>query len=208
MAAEITVGYFLEDIGQAAFVRALVERVAQEMGLHPRALQHDPRSTTGGKGKAITELRKFLRDVQHERESGFDLLVIAIDGNCQGHLEKRNQLQAIVTQSGYGGAVAYAVPDPHIERWYLEDAAALTRAIGIPIKPAAPRYKCERGRYKDALRAALRQAGIAPPLGGIEYASDIAQALDFYTVGKADAGFKHFEDDVRGVLMRLGSPMP
>ncbi len=33
--AEITVGYFLEDIGQERFLIALVERVAKEKGVPP-----------------------------------------------------------------------------------------------------------------------------------------------------------------------------
>ncbi|MBN1875634.1 MAG: DUF4276 family protein [Anaerolineae bacterium] len=203
---KLTIGYFLEDVGQEAFLQALVERVAQDVGINKKELHHDPRNTTGGKGRVITELRKFLRDVQHSRASDFDVLVIAIDGNCQGYLEKRNELHDIVERSGYRSAVVYAVPDPHIERWYLEDVAALTQAIGADIKPDTPRYKCERGRYKNALREALKQAGIVPPLGGIEYAADIAQALDLYTVGKADAGFKHFEDELRSVITVLRRP--
>ncbi|HOT90369.1 MAG TPA: hypothetical protein PLJ78_00365 [Anaerolineae bacterium] len=201
--AEITVGYFLEDMGQEAFLQALVVRIAQDVGIDKKKLRHDSRSTTGGKGRAITELRRFLRDVQASRTTSFDVLVIAIDGNCQGYLGKRNELQDIVERSGYNGAVVYAIPDPHIERWYLEDAAALAQAIGANIKPDTPRYKCERGRYKNALREALKQAGVLPPLGGIEYAADIAQALDFYTIGKADAGFKHFEEELRGCLTTL-----
>ena len=204
LVAEITVGYFLEDIGQAAFVQALVERVAQEVDIHKRVLNHDPRSVTGGKGRAVTELKRFLRDVQKDNASPFDILVIAIDGNCQGHLEKRKQLSDTVKQLKYEGDVVYAIPDPHIERWYLEDASALARAVKANIQPDPPRYKCERGRYKDALREALRQAGIMPPLGGIEYASDIAQALDFYSLGQVDAGFKHFGDELRSVLMQRG----
>jgi len=201
--AEITVGYFLEDVGQEAFLQALVARIAQDVGIDKKQLRHDSRSTTGGKGRAITELRKFLRDVQGSRTSSFNVLVIAIDGNCQGYLEKRNELQDIVERSDYGGAVVYAIPDPHIERWYLEDATALTQAIGVNIKPDTPRYKCERERYKNALREALKQAGVLPPLGGIEYAADIARTLDFYTIGKADTSFKHFEDELRSCLTTL-----
>lgn len=69
--AEITIGYFLEDVGQEKFIQALIERVAQEVGLANDLLHHDPRNATGGKGKAVTELRRFLRDVQRETETSF-----------------------------------------------------------------------------------------------------------------------------------------
>ncbi len=201
--AEITVGYFLEDVGQEVFLQALVVRIAQDVGLDSKKLRHDARSTTGGKGRVITELRKFLRDVQSSRTTSFDILVIAIDGNCQGYLDKRKELQSIVERSGYNDAVVYAIPDPHIERWYLEDAVALAQAIGADINPNTPRYKCDRGRYKNALREAFKQASILPPLGGIEYAADIVRALNFYAIGKADAGFKHFEAELRHCLTTL-----
>ena len=45
--AEIRLGYFLEDVGQEAFLVALVERIAEEVGLARDDLHHDPRSTTG-----------------------------------------------------------------------------------------------------------------------------------------------------------------
>jgi len=201
--AEITVGYFLEDVGQEKFLQALIERMAQEVGLEDSLLLHDSRNATGGKGKAVTELRRFLHDVQRETETSFDILVIAIDGNCQGYQGKHKQLLDIVNHSGYGRTVVYAVPDPHIERWYLEDAEALAQAVGAEIKPDTPRYKCEKGRYKNALREAINQAGVYPPLGGKEYAKDIAEVLDLYKVGKADAGFKHFEEELRDALKRL-----
>jgi hypothetical protein len=34
-------------------------------------------------------------------------------------------------------------------------------------------------------------------LGGAEYGADVARALDLYAVGRVDAGFRHFVDDLR-----------
>jgi len=198
--AEIRLGYFLEDVGQEAFLVALVERIAKEEGLACDDLHHDRRSTTGGRGTTVSELRRFLLDVRRGYERPFDLLVVAIDGNCQGYVDKRNELDHTVAQTRYPGKVVCAIPDPHIERWYLIDTHALRKVIGPEIHPDVPTYKCERQRYKNALRQAFIQAGIIAPLGGIEYGREVAATLDLYAVGKADAGFRHFVDELRTAL--------
>lgn len=190
--AEVRVGYFLEDIGQEYFLRSLVERVALQAGLSPRKVIHDVRNAMGGRGSVLNELRHFLRDVSREQERPFDLLIVAIDGDCRDYLERRNEIQTIVEQSGYPGQVICAVPDPHIERWYLADPRGLQRALDTDIVPQIPPYKCERDRYKQALRDFIRQTGITAPLGGLEYGPDVAASLDLYTVGRVDTGFKHF----------------
>jgi len=200
---EIRIGYFLEDIGQERFLTALVNRVAREMGLPSRRLRHEVRNATGGRGAALEELRRFLRDVNHERERPFALLVVAIDGDCRGYRERRDEIRAIVKQSGYLGPVICAVPDPHIERWYLADPRGLQQVLEVGNAPEVPTYKCERGRYKQALRDAIRQTGVVAPLGGLEYGPDIAEVLDLYVVGKANAGFKHFLDELQAGLALL-----
>lgn len=197
---EIRIGYFLEDIGQERFLTALVNRVAREIGLPSRRLRHEVRNATGGRGTALSALRRFLRDVNHEREGPFALLVVAIDGDCHSYRERRDEIRAIVEQSGYPGSVICAVPNPHIERWYLADPPGLQQVLEVGSIPEVPSYKCERGRYKQALRDAIRQTGIIAPLGGLEYGPDIAEAIDLYAVGKADAGFKHFVDELQAGL--------
>ena len=201
--AECRVGYFLEDVGQESFVVALVQRIAAEVGLATDELSHDPRNATGGSGSAITELRVFLRDVARGRDRPFDILVVAIDANCERYVEKRNAIQRVVEQAGYPGTVIHAIPDPHIERWYLIDGQSLSEIIETDIQPPIPPYKCERGRYKQILRDVFRGAGIAAPLGGAEYGPEVAAALDIYMVGRADAGFRHFVDQLRAALTPL-----
>jgi hypothetical protein len=198
---EIRIGYFLEDIGQERFLKALVNRVAREMSLPSRRLRHEVRNATGGRGKVMGELRSFLRDVSRERERLFALLVVAIDGDCRGYRERRDEIRDIVEQSGYPGLVICAVPDPHIERWYLADPRGLQQVLEFRNTPEVPPYKCERGRYKQALRDAIRQTDVVAPLGGLEYGPDIADVFDLYAVGKVDAGFKHFLDELRAGLV-------
>lgn len=197
---EIRIGYFLEDIAQERFVKALVNRVAEKMGLHVASLRHEVRNATGGRGNALDELQRFLRDVRRESERPFDVLVVAIDGDCCSYRERRDQIRAIVEQSGYPGSVICAVPDPYIERWYLADPGALHKVFGVHRIGKVPTYKCEPGCYKQALGDAIRRAGVVAPLGGSEYGPGIAKVLDLYVVGKENAGFKHFVDDLREAL--------
>lgn len=192
---EIRIGYFLEDIGHQRFLEAIVLRIVQEFGSVVGLAQPEVLNATGGRGKVFTELQDFLRDVSRQRERPFDLLIVAIDGNCRGYVPIRDEVLAKVSQTGYAGFVACAVPNPHIERWYIADPSALQQVLGVA--PNAPRCKCERALYKNALRDAIRQAGIVAPLGGIEYGADIAAVLNLYAVGRSDAGFKHFLDTLR-----------
>ena len=202
---DIRIGYFLEDIGQQSFIEALVERVAEEHGVASWNLYPEVRNATGGRGKVMDELRRFLRDVAREAQRPFDLLIVAIDGNCHGFQERRNEILAVAKQTSYPGPTVCAVPDPHIERWYLADTDALCQVLDITHVASAPSYKCERARYKKALRDTIRQAGVIAPLGGAEYGADVAQSIDLYVVGKTDAGFKHFLDALREGLSHFAS---
>lgn len=197
---KLNIGYFLEDIGHENFIKALVTRVALEMGFSSQELKHDVRNATGGKGLAITELRQFFRDVKKGQELPFAVLVVAIDGNCQGYREKRDEIVQIAQQTGYPGIPICAVPDPHIEHWYLIDPDAFCKAAEIDSRPEVPSYKCERGLYKRVMQEAFAKSGLAPPLGGVEYGEDIALEIDFFTAQKKDVAFGHFRAELRSAL--------
>lgn len=199
MDRQIYICYFLEDIAQEGFLKALVSRLLKEKGIPPDCLLHDVRNASGGRGKALGELRRFLMDISRQP----DVLVVAIDGDCRGYREMREEIQRTVKQAEYPGPVACAVPDPHMERWYLADPDAFQRVLSV--RPECPAYKCERDRYKQALKEALRQAGIVAPLGGVEYGEEIAWSMDIFQVGKADRGFKHFVDDLYEATRALWS---
>lgn len=201
--ASIRVGYFLEDVAQEAFVTTLTERIARQVGFSADDVAHDPRSAVGGHGVVTTELRRFLLDVRRGIEGIPDILVVAIDSNCTGHVAMRNEIEHIVQQTEYPGTVVYAIPDPHIERWYVADPNALAAAVEANVYPEPTRDKCERGHYKQVIIRALRQACIIAPLGGTEYGPEVANALDLYAVGRADSGFRHFVDQLQGALRIL-----
>lgn len=62
---------FVEDVGHEAFLKALVTRLAHELGLEVKI---EPRSVRGGKGRVITELRQYLQDLQRGYQNIPDLL--------------------------------------------------------------------------------------------------------------------------------------
>jgi len=175
---------FTEDSGHEVFVRALVNRMAQEYNVH--AVLH-PRSVRGGYGKVTTELKQYLRDLKNGREQTPDLLVVATDANCKGYLKRRQEVDKVVIAFGDIvplDHVAHAIPDPHVERWPLLDSAAFKAVLGRGCE--APGYKCERNRYKQLLAEAVRNAGVAPILGGIEHMEDIVNAMDLQHAQTAD----------------------
>jgi hypothetical protein len=197
----LTVGYFLEDVAQEALLRALVSRVAMMAGLADSRTRHHVGAAAGGAGTMLHSLRLFLRDCRDGIVGPFDLLVVARDSNCRGYTQTRHHLEGILTRSGYAGAYALAIPDPHIERWYLLDPQALKVAVGSSVGPSVPPYHCKRAHYKRALMNAFRDA--APQLGGIEWADDVVQHIDLYRAGQSDPAFHHFLQDVRQGLAHL-----
>ena len=203
MADTITIGCFLEDIGQERFIRALVRRVAEDMGRAPDSCSFDIRNAEGGSGRAVTEYGRFVKDYARGRTLSMDVLVVAIDGNCKGAAEVTNRLSDITERNGYAGRVVYAVPDPHIEKWYMADVNACQTVLGTVQPPQCPAYKCEKGRYKRALIDAIKSTGVVPLQGGAEYAAEIAEQMNLYDAGRNDASLHRFLNDMRSVL---GSP--
>src|SRR5579859_1615329 len=188
--------YFVEDRAQEFFIRAWAERIAIDVGI---TVLHNLASVTGGY-RALAHLKKFVQDEPEEARATTDLLIISVDGNCRGYQAKRNEIVHIVQRGKYLKPFLCAVPDPHIERWYLCDGEAVRQALSTTIKPIVPAYKCERDRYKAELIKVIEQAGMTPESGGSEHAEAIVKAMDFYRAGKNDPSLKLFLDDLRAAL--------
>jgi hypothetical protein len=190
---EIDIDLYCEDIDQEFFVRPLVERIAAECEVVPVVT---PRSVRGGKGKVTTQVTAFQQAVR-KNQPGFsipDLVVIAIDANCAGVNEAREQVADII-RNGIYPRVAIACPDPHIERWYMADPAAFASVVGTD--PSLPEQKCGKDVYKALLRSLVDEGDVEVLLGAYELGPDLAAAMDLYAAGKADAGFKIFAEEVR-----------
>lgn len=200
--------YFLEDRAQEQFMLALVERIASEVSIPSRVLSPNVISGRGG-STVVKEFGKFVRDRRKAGVAGAAMIVVAVDGDCQGHAKKAAQLlKKLEPTDPFRDIVAFAIPDPHIERWYLIDQAALSRAAGLTHGIAPPAYKCRRGHYKKLLREALRNQNV-PSYDGSEFGAEIARNIsDLYEAGKQDPSFRKFVDDVKEILRRARSTLP
>jgi len=133
---------------------------------------------------------------------GADALVVGSDGNCNGFAKRREQLLKVATTPPYP-VVFTAIPDPHIERWYLLDDLALSRAIGAGVQAITPVAKCEKNHYKKLLREVFESTDVQPPLGGWEYGPILAKNIDLYHASQKDHALGDFVEQVRVWLRQL-----
>ena len=176
---------FTEDYGHEEFVTALIERLSRENGIPVKVI---PRSVRGGYGKVVAEFRAYLRDLDREREELPDLLIVATDANCNGYRKRSRAIEEI--NDKFNDFTTYAIPDPHIERWLLLDSSAFKTVLGKGCDK--PDQKCSRDRYKQLLLKAMQNTGVVPPLGGIEYAEVIVNAMDLQRMEGANSSFGKF----------------
>jgi hypothetical protein len=184
---------FAEDYGLETFIRTLLDRLAHD---HNIDIAIVGRSVRGGHGKVISEFQSFLRDMERGKEEIPDLLVVATDANCKGYGERKREIDE--ANDKFKQITICAIPDPHVERWLLIDSAAFKSVLGKGCK--APDQKCERDRYKKLLSEAVQAAGVIPPLGGMEYAEDIVNAMDLDKMEKADPSLGKFLKDLQNIF--------
>jgi len=187
---------FVEDEAHRAFVVALLNRLAEETGT---AVDVSVISARGGHGRVSRELGLYKRAVE-VRGGSPDLVVVAIDANCREHREVLSELRGIIRQELFPRR-AFAVPDPHVERWYMADPASLAHHLGIHI--TWERRKCERALYKKMLIDALKCAGYIVSLGGAEYAEDFVRVMNLYQAGKNEPSLGSFVDELRNCLKSI-----
>lgn len=184
---------FGEDIAHERFISALLERIASEENVE---IHISTGSAQGGHGRALAELRTHQRAVAVG--GGIpDLLVVAVDANCQPWARAKSEISTAVNTESFP-AHALAIPDPHIERWYISDPLALKSSLGAHV--TLERRKCERDEYKRILVSCLRAAGHPVTLGGAEFAREIVEAMDLFRSGKNEPSLKHFLDQARGAV--------
>lgn len=203
MVAKIQILYFLEDISQEDFIKALVNRIAQDLTIPLESLRHDVRSARGG-STVIPAFEKFMRDTRH-LGSDVDLLIVAIDGNCKGHNGRVRQLEECMKEDHpLKRKVVYAVPDPHIERWYIMDQRAFKNGVGVDRAPNMPPYKCGKDYYKNLLRQALAESDVTSYLGGSEYGESIVDNMaSLDSLFGQDVGFQELVENLRGFFRHV-----
>ena len=200
MAAKHIIAYFLEDAGQEAIIPPLVKRLIREADKPAETFEHLILNARGG--RSISSYQNFLADANRRKHLPADLLIVGSDGNCNGFAKRRDEIKAVAANPPYP-IVVTAVPDPHVERWYLLDPSALSKAAGIPKMPVLPAHKCAKDYYKQLLRSAFNNSSIIPLLGGTEYGPLVADKMDLYAASKADHGLAEFVDGVKSWLKQL-----
>ncbi len=195
----LVVAFFLEDVGQEVIIPPLFKRVANEEGFGADQLECSVLHSRGG--GSLFAYERFLNDANKTRHANADLLIVGSDGNCEGFAARRDQILTRAEGSLFADVIA-AVPDPHVERWYLLDIPALERASGVRLSLQHVPEKCEKDLYKNLLRQAFDGTDVTPPLGGLEYGERVAADMDLYNAGKQDHGLRDFVDRSRAWLRR------
>lgn len=199
MSNPLVVDLFVEDRAHEEFLNPLLHRVAGEEEVSVRVRV---RSGRGGHGRAIEELKLYQTLVEKGAIAPPtpDLVIVGIDGNCATFARKRTEIEN-ATRVQFRDRLVVACPDPHVERWYLGDPESFQTVVGH--RPSVGKRKCAHDHYKGLLAKAVRQAGHPATLGGIEFAREIVENLDWYRAGRNDASLKAFLDDLRARLRRL-----
>lgn len=191
-------GLFAEDEGHARLLNPLIGRISGEEGVDSEVVE---RSSAGGAAAAARNLRSYISDLSLGRVEYLDVLVVARDGNCRGFGVRKRETEKIV-QGRFAGSLVLAVPDPHIEKWYLADPRAPAKAIGESGFADVPARKCERHRYKKALSDAFEQLELTLAAGGIEYGTEIARCMDLDLASRNEPTLQRFISDLRSALRR------
>lgn len=195
--AKHTVVFFLEDHAQEALIPNIVRRLINDERKNP--IDYDLRVLSSRGGGSIRAYKEFIKGVKKRKTPAADVLIVGSDGNCNGFVKRRTQLNDAVKGVPYSTIIT-AIPDPHVERWYLLDSQALAGAAGVPVRAVPPNAKCDKGHYKKLLKDAFAQHNLFPPLGGAEYGPRVAETMDLYAVGVADHALRDFIEQVRDWL--------
>lgn len=196
-----TVELFVEDRAHEDFLQPLVSRIACEAQL---AVTTRVRSARGGHARVMQAFRLYqdLFDKMIPNAAEADLLIVAVDCNGESFAKKRAQIRA-ETNPRLADRLILACPEPYIERWYMADPMSFERVIGA--RPKRETSRPSRLNYKQILADAVQAGGHFATLGGIEFASDLVSAMDFYRAGRSHHSLKAFLDDLRHILSSLAA---
>lgn len=198
-AKRIVVTYFLEDPAHEAFIIPFVPIVAKEVNL---SIRDDVRWAIHG-SQVMVQLRRFLADAQRQPSLATDLLIVAVDGNDKGYQKKHREIQQEIAHAQFARPFVCAIPEPHIERWYLCDPEALHLATGSSVQPRNLPNKGQRDMYKNEYRRIVKEAGLDINLDGYEHARAIVENMDIAHLGAKDQSLGRFLNDLRSALKLL-----
>ena len=179
------INLFVEDVAHEDFLTALIQRLANADNVE---INIKASSVRGGHGTVITELKQYLRDLQHNKEDLPDLVIVGTDSNCRGLSEREKKIDQVT--SDLTGIVISMIPEPHIERWLLLDSEAFKAVFGKGCPD--PDQKCGRGRYKNMLLNAIYEATMVPPLDGMERVEELVNEMNLQRVSQIDRSIERF----------------
>lgn len=200
MSRTVRIDLFCEDRAHEELLKHLVRAMCARESVDAMI---EVRSARGGHGRALDEMKSYQVLVERRGLPRPDLLVVAIDANCSSYVPKVREIREGVKPRVFPHC-AVACPDPHIEQWYIADAEAFQQVVGVA--PPAAHPKCDkqtRNVLKKALADSVGAGGHPRTLGGIEFAADLAKAMNTFRAGKAEPSFKHFIEEVENALRQL-----
>ena len=195
----LKVDLFGEDHAHEELIGAMIKRIFLEKNLYPLIRS---RSVKGGYPKMLSELDTFQKLVQR-KQMGLDIpdvLVVVQDTNCAGYNTTHKTLKERINYQIFP-SVALACPDPYIERWFFADPESFHKVIGVGT--ALERKKCERNFYKQKLANEIRKGGHPIRFGGIEFASELVEAMDLYKARKNEETLNNFISELQEALARF-----
>lgn len=198
MAERATVDLFCEDTGHEAFARALLARLARDVGVPNPTV--NARSARGGHGRVLQELKLWQRTLRRGG-TGSDLLLVMVDANGEGWLaQRRNVAQALAP--GLFPATVIACPDPHVEAWIAADPAAFGLCFGC--EPPPPPGRPGRDAYKAWLRHALVSADVPVLTDAMSISAEFVPHMDLFAAGKVSPSLRDAVRDLNA-FMKQGS---
>ena len=186
------IGLFVEDFAQEQYIGTLTRKIVQTQECE---VVIRPYVSRGGRPAVLNELREFFKLQDHAVEPP-DYIVVGNDGNCQGLNSRRAEVERYVPDTWKHRAIL-AIPDPHIEAWFLRDLPAFHRAVGPCNAP--PQRKCSKDVYKEVLKRSTHDALGFAPLDGIENAQAIVSEQDIDVLGSSGADLRSFINGLRSI---------
>jgi len=187
------VDFFGEDAGHELFFRAISRRLEAELELP--ALEIRTRSSRGGHGKAISQLRASFKVPSGPPG---DLLVVLIDANGGGWAQRRAEIAPEVAVSPYPHSVI-GCPEPEVEAWLTADPRALKQSLGVSLR--------KRGGgsvdHKELLRLSMADAGISVLSDAMEIAHEVVPSIDLYRAGRASPSLRDFVESLKDAYTHI-----
>ena len=202
MSKPVLIDLFVEDRAHEELLKPLSPGLEKK---NRCGVQVSVRTARGGHARALSEFRIYQRAAAAATFSGqlAELMVVGIDGNCSTFANARDKIQQ-ATEPIFTDRLVVACPDPHIERWYLADPPVVQHRRRRSAKSVGTR-KCARDHYKQILADSIQRAGHPPTLGGIEFASELAAAMNLYRAGRNANSLRIFLNDLRARLRNFSA---